>query len=105
MVAVEEFTFCKDDSNHQVFGSFQCPRVERTGNVVLTSPHHVIDQVCLVHDCSSGSCCFSQSETTITVERELVKKVQYAFVHENNKYYLINKFYLGESLKYFRVTS
>ncbi|CAB4029920.1 Hypothetical predicted protein, partial [Paramuricea clavata] len=44
IVAVEEFTFCKDDSNHQVFGSFQCPRIERTGNVVLTSPHHVIDK-------------------------------------------------------------
>ena len=105
MVTIELVEFCKDDHNQQVLGSFQCPKVERTGKIILLPPDHVIDQACLVHDCSTGSCCFKESETTITVEREAVSKVKYAFVHNrNHKYYLVNKFYLGESLKYFDIS-
>lgn len=104
IVAVEEVRFCKNELGNQVLGSFQCAKVERTGQVKLISPEYVIDQACLVHDCATGSCCFEDSETTVTVEREAVKKVTYNFVHDtNHHYYLVNKFYLGESLKYFNI--
>ena len=105
IVAIEEVSFCKDKLGNQVLGSFQCAKVERTGQIKLISPEHVIDhQACLIHDCSTGSCCFTESETTVTVEREAVKKVMYNFVHNtNHRYYLVNKFYLGESLKYFNI--
>jgi hypothetical protein len=41
-VAVEEVRFCKDESGNQVLGSFQCAKVERTGQVNLIAPEHVI---------------------------------------------------------------
>jgi hypothetical protein len=53
-------------------------KVERTGQVNLIAPEHVIDQACLVHDCSTGNCHFTGSETTVTVEREAVQKVTYS---------------------------
>ena len=105
MVAIEQVEFCKDDHDQKVFGSFQCPKVGKTGKTILIPPDHVIDQACLMHDCATGSCSFKESETTVTVEREAVKKVKYAFVHNsNNKCFLVNKFYLGESLKYFDIS-
>jgi hypothetical protein len=106
IVAFEKVRFCKDESGNQVLGSFQCAKVERTGQVTLIAPEHVINQVCLVHDCSTGNCHFKESETTVTVEREAVQKVTYNFVHNSNHhYYLVNKFYLGdESLKYFNIS-
>jgi hypothetical protein len=76
-VAVEEVRFCKHESGNQVLGSFQCAMVERTGQVNLIAPEHVIDQACLVHDCSTGNCHFTESETTVTVEREAVQKLTY----------------------------
>ena len=104
IVAIEEVIFCKNELGNQVLGSFQCAKVERTGQVKLISPEHVVNQACLVHDCSTGRCCFRESETTVTIEREPIKKVTYNFAHDtSHHYYLVNKFYLGESLKYFDI--
>ena len=76
-MAVEEVKFCKNELGNQVLGSFQCAKVERTGKVKLISPEYVINQACLIHDCSTGRCCFGESETTVTIEKEPVKKVTY----------------------------
>ncbi|XP_028413872.1 uncharacterized protein LOC114536720 [Dendronephthya gigantea] len=81
VVAVEEVRFAKDELENQIFGAFQCPKVELTGQVKLLSPQCVIEQVCLIHDCSAGRCCYKESQTTVTVEREAVSKATYKFVH------------------------
>ena len=73
-MAIEELIFCKNELGSQVLGSFQCAKVERTGQAKLILPEHVVDQACLVHDCFTGRCCFRESETTVTIEREPVKK-------------------------------
>ncbi|XP_028393609.1 uncharacterized protein LOC114517955 [Dendronephthya gigantea] len=62
LVAVETINFCKNDANNQVFGSFQCPKVERTGSTTILSSDHIIDQACLIHDCFNGNCSFRETE-------------------------------------------
>ena len=85
-----------------ILGSFQCPKVRKTGEIALISPDQVVDQLCLIHDCANGKCAFKESEITIMVEREKVTRVKFTYVHDReHNFYLINKFYLGESLKYF----
>lgn len=104
MVQIEKVQFCKDNSQQPILGCFQCPVVKRIGNLTLIQSDHVIDQICLMHDCSNGGCTFTESETRTMVEREAVTKVKFTFVHNlNHKNYLVNKFYLGESLKYFNI--
>jgi hypothetical protein len=61
-----------------------------------------------MHDCSNGGCTFTESETRTMAEREAVTKVKFTYVHNLNHNltqinYLVNKFYLGESLKYFNI--
>ena len=103
ILEIEKVQFCTNESNEVILASFQCPRVRKTGEVVLILANHAIDQVCLVHDCASGNCTFKEAETTVMVEREAVTKLAFTYVHDTNCDYLINKFYLGESLKYFNI--
>lgn len=85
-------------------GSFQCPKVRRMGENVVIPSNYVVDQICLVHECSGGKCTFSEAEITTMVEREAVTKVKFSYEHDNShNCYLINKFYLGDSLKYFDI--
>jgi hypothetical protein len=70
-------------------------------SVTLIQSDHVIDQICLIHDCSIGDCTVTESEIRTIVDREAVTKVKFTYVHDlNHKNYLVNKFYLGESHKY-----
>jgi len=102
VVEIERIQFCLDDNEQPILGSFQCPKVRKTGEIALISPDQVVDQLCLVHDCANGKCAFKESETTIMVEREKVTRLKFTYVHDTeHNFYLINKFYLGESLKYF----
>jgi hypothetical protein len=65
---------------------------------------YVVDKVCLVHDCENGNCSFGQAENTIRIERETVTKDSFTYVHgTDHNYYLLNKLYLGESMKYFNI--
>ena len=76
--------------------------MEKTDETVVIPSTHVVDKVCLVHDCANGNCSFGQSENTIRIEREAVSKERFTYVHNiDYNYYLLNKFYLGESMKYF----
>jgi hypothetical protein len=54
MVQIEKVQFCKDNSQQPILGCFQCPVVKRTGNLTLIQSDNVIDQICLMHDCSNG---------------------------------------------------
>ena len=102
VVEIERIKFCLDDNEQPILGSFQCPKVRKTGEIALISPDQVVDQLCLIHDCANGKCAFKESEITIMVEREKVTRVKFTYVHDReHNFYLINKFYLGESLKYF----
>ena len=104
MVELQKVEFCKDEQGQPLFGSFQCLQVKKTNKVTMVHSSDVIDQVCLVHDCSHGNCNFGQSEKTITIERENITKRTYTYVHNTAcKYYLLNKFYLGESMQYFNI--
>ena len=101
MVEIERVELIKNESQ-QVMGSFQCPKVKRTDQTNVIPPVNVIDQICLVHDCTGGNCSFTEADVTTTIEREDVAKVKYSYVHNlNHAYYLVNKFHLGESLKFF----
>ena len=104
VVEVQKITFCKDEDEQPILGSFQCPKVEKTDEHVVIQSIDVADKVSLVHDCKNGGCFFSESENTVRIEREAVAKEIYTYVHNMDyKYFLLNKFYLGESLKYFNV--
>ena len=101
MVEIERVELIKNESQ-QVMGSFQCPKVKRTDQTNVIPPVNVIDQICLVHDCTGGNCSFTEADVTTAIEREDVTKVKYSYVYNlNHAYYLVNKFYLGESLKFF----
>lgn len=103
MVEVQELKFCTDEIGQQrLFGSFQCPLIEMTDKITIIPSTQVIDKVCLIHDCANAACSFTPSENTTRIEREIVTTIDYSYVHNTDyKYYLLNKFYLGESMKYF----
>jgi hypothetical protein len=103
-VEIEKMEFCRNESKEIIMGSFQCPNVKRTNEVTIILSDCVVDHLCLVHDCSGGNCSFAQSETTTRIERELVTKVTFSYIHDpDHSFYLLNKFYLGETLKYFNI--
>ena len=104
LVEIEKMEFCRNESEEIIMASFQCPKVKRTNEVIVIPSHCVVDQLCLVHDCSGGNCSFAQSETTTRIERELVTKVTFSYIHDpDHPFYLLNKFFLGETLKYFNI--
>ena len=101
MVEIELVDLMKNESQ-QVVGSFQCPKVKRTDQITIIPAVNVVDQICLAHDCTGGNCAFTEADVTTTIEREDITKVKYSYVHNLiHAYYLVNKFYLGESLKFF----
>lgn len=104
MVEVQKVELCKDEQGQPLLGSFQCLQVKKTDNITMVHPGDIIDQVCLVHDCTNGNCSFGQSETTAMIERESITKETYTYVHNTDyKHYLLNKFYLGDSMQYFNI--
>lgn len=101
---IEKVEFCTNEAQEKIMGSFECPKVKRMGVNILIPSNYVVDQICLVHECSGGKCSFREAETTTMVEREAVTKVKFSYEHNNShNYYLVNKFYLGAPLKYFNV--
>ena len=101
LVEIERVELIKNESQ-QVMGSFQCSKVKRTDQTNVVPPVNVIDQICLVHDCTGGNCSCTEADVTTAIEREDITKVKYSYVYNLiHAYYLVNKFYLGESLKFF----
>jgi hypothetical protein len=104
VVQVLKARLCMDQHEEQLLGNFQCPKVEKTDEVAIIPSTNVVDKVCLVHDCLNGNCFFGQSENTMRIERENITRERYTYVHNTDyNYYLLNKFYLGDSMKYFNI--
>ena len=88
------------DDGDVLHGKFMSPVLQKSEERRLISTKNILEKVSLVHNCDNR-CSFVNTDNPIVEEREIVTSERCVYQHDlSNKYYLLNRFYLGESWKY-----
>ena len=97
-VQVQQFVPCRDDDNNIIKGSFDCHIFELKEDTAFVPSTNIISKVSLMHDCKNGQCSFDTEGRQSKVEREIITRREYSFIHTDYKFYLLNRFYLSSDM-------
>ncbi|CAB4010556.1 Hypothetical predicted protein [Paramuricea clavata] len=94
------YQLMRADDGDVLHGKFTSPVLQKCEERRLISTKNILEKVSLVHNCDNR-CSFVNTDHPIVEEREIVTSERCVYQHDlSNKYYLLNRFYLGESWKY-----
>ena len=90
------------DDGQILYGKYNSMVLQETEEKKLLVASHILEKICLVHNCDNG-CIFVNEDHPVVEERETVRTERCVFVRDRtNKFYLLNRYYLGESWRHFQ---